>query len=118
MKNEKNTFFNLFYYISILTSQFLGVWHEIQSYYSPNVIGSCSRAQYTDGGDRVLVVNSQIINQTLFTIEGYATVTSGDGSGELGVVLEVAPGSKLLYIMWTFNRYCDSFFFNTNNKKN
>ncbi|XP_037876122.1 chlorophyllide A binding protein isoform X2 [Bombyx mori] len=72
--------------------QFLGVWHEISSYYSESSTGSCPRAEYTLGNGVVNIVNSQVVNQALETVTGTATVISNDGSARLRVLLNVAPG--------------------------
>ncbi|KAL0819468.1 hypothetical protein ABMA28_007573 [Loxostege sticticalis] len=70
-------------------SRFQGRWFEIGAYYSESSENLCSRANYALEGGVVQVLNSQVINQTLFTISGTATVASTDGSARLSVVLEV-----------------------------
>lgn len=75
--------------------QFLGVWHEISSYYSESATGSCPRAEYTLGNGVVNVVNSQVVNQRLDTITGTAAVNSTDGSARLLVTLNLNGGGKL-----------------------
>ncbi|XP_063831228.1 uncharacterized protein LOC135080516 [Ostrinia nubilalis] len=68
---------------------FQGLWHENYAYYSENSENQCARAEYTLGEEGVQVLNSQVINQALFTISGIATVASTDGSARLSVVLNV-----------------------------
>ncbi|XP_026333313.1 uncharacterized protein LOC113240270 [Hyposmocoma kahamanoa] len=82
-------------------SEFLGTWHEISSYYSESATGKCPRAEYSDGGDRVLVLNSQVINQTLDTTAGYAVVNSSDNSARLLVTLEISDVPQELLIIST-----------------
>jgi lipocalin len=86
--------------------QFTGLWHEISSYYSENAMGTCARAEYTLEGGVVNVVNSQVVNQGLTTINGTATVIDVNGGGKLSVTLEVAPGGKhFLYdISYTYTK--------------
>ncbi|XP_013192152.2 uncharacterized protein LOC106136222 [Amyelois transitella] len=74
------------------TADFIGVWHEIGSYYSESSVGTCSRAEYSLGDGALNVVNSEVVNETLSTVTGNASVISADGSGRLRVVLEIAPG--------------------------
>ncbi|KAG6455295.1 hypothetical protein O3G_MSEX009121 [Manduca sexta] len=79
--------------------QFLGVWHEIASYHSANAIGECNRAEYSLGDGVVNVINSQVINKTLLSINGFARVSSNDGSARLSVVLNV-PGGTVQQDLW------------------
>ncbi|XP_037294072.1 uncharacterized protein LOC115446804 isoform X2 [Manduca sexta] len=79
--------------------QFLGVWHEIASYHSANAIGECNRAEYSLGDGVVNVMNSQVINKTLLSINGFARVSSNDGSARLSVVLNV-PGGTVQQDLW------------------
>ncbi|XP_041970035.1 uncharacterized protein LOC121726651 [Aricia agestis] len=92
---------------------FTGVWHEIASYYSPNALGDCPRAEYTLAGNVVNVVNSQVVNQALDTVSGTATLASTDGSGRLTVRLEIAPGffteSTLLILATDYSDYAVSY---------
>lgn len=74
--------------------QFLGVWHQIAAYQSENANGTCNRAQYSDGGSVVNVVNSQIVGQELLTISGSASLVGTSGNGHLNVTLEISPGGK------------------------
>lgn len=42
------------------------------------------------------MLNSQVINQTLLTITGNASIISSDGSAHLGVILNIPPNRKRL----------------------
>ncbi|CAH0594385.1 unnamed protein product [Chrysodeixis includens] len=65
--------------------RYLGLWFEIERYPQLTQQGQCNRARYSDlQGATVKVVNSQVIDRKLFTIEGSATA-SADGSGTLNV---------------------------------
>ncbi|CAG4957190.1 unnamed protein product [Colias eurytheme] len=81
-------------------AEFQGVWHQIASYYSPNAVGSCSRAEYTLRGSVVEVVNREVVAQSLATISGTATIASTDNSARLLVTLEVAPGVNIDSSLW------------------
>ncbi|XP_038206910.1 uncharacterized protein LOC119828739 [Zerene cesonia] len=81
-------------------SQFQGVWHQIASYYSPNAVGTCSRAEYTLQGSVVNVVNSEVVSQSLSTISGTASIASSDNSARLLVTLQVAPGVNVQSSLW------------------
>lgn len=83
---------NLARIYELIYFQFQGRWFEIGAYYSESSENLCSRANYALEGGVVQVLNSQVINQTLFTISGTATVASTDGSARLSVVLEVGNG--------------------------
>lgn len=72
----------------------MGTWHQVARYYSTNGQGTCNRAEYALSGNVVQVLNSHVLNQTLDTVAGNATIVSNDGSARLSVVLEVAPGGK------------------------
>ncbi|CAH0728579.1 unnamed protein product, partial [Brenthis ino] len=79
---------------------FMGVWHQISTYFSTNGQGTCNRAQYTLSGNVVNVLNSQVVNLTLDTISGTAIVASNDGSARLLVTLEVTPGNMVQQPLW------------------
>lgn len=66
--------------------QYLGLWHNIESYPSTFQPGTCNNALYEASGDVVNVYNTQVINETLDTIRGVASVVSTDGSAKLSVV--------------------------------
>lgn len=64
----------------------MGLWHAIESYPMPFQDGTCHNADYTlnEQLGRVDVFNTQVINQTLDTIDGYAVpLPSEDGSAKL-----------------------------------
>ncbi|XP_064074025.1 uncharacterized protein LOC113399468 [Vanessa tameamea] len=81
-------------------ARFMGVWHEVSSYYSANALGTCNRAEYTLSGGLVNVVNSQVVNQRLDTISGTARLNSTDNSARLLVTLEVTPGVFVDSPLW------------------
>ncbi|KAJ0173509.1 hypothetical protein K1T71_010658 [Dendrolimus kikuchii] len=93
--------------------RFLGLWHETASYYSESALGTCNRAEYSLGNNVVNVLNSQVINQILDTIDGNATVTSTDGSARLSVVLNLPGGGTNempLYVIATdYTQYAISY---------
>ncbi|XP_047512186.1 uncharacterized protein LOC125054377 isoform X2 [Pieris napi] len=93
--------------------QFKGVWHQISSYYTPNTQGKCNRAEYTVRGEVVDVVNSEVINATLRTITGTATIASSDRSAKLNVTLEVTPNNYVTQPLWilatNYNTYAVSY---------
>ncbi|CAH2094770.1 unnamed protein product [Euphydryas editha] len=79
---------------------FLGTWHQIASYYTINQVGTCNRAQYSLSNNAVAVTNSEVVNQTLVSISGNATVSSTDNSARLLVTLEVQPGVYVQSSLW------------------
>ncbi|XP_046971596.1 uncharacterized protein LOC124538552 isoform X2 [Vanessa cardui] len=81
-------------------ARFMGVWHQVSSYYSDNALGTCNRAEYTLSEGVVNVVNSQVVNQRLDTISGTAVVNSTDNSARLLVTLEVLPGVFVDSPLW------------------
>ncbi|XP_063628207.1 uncharacterized protein LOC134799701 [Cydia splendana] len=85
---------------SLDVERFTGLWHEISSYYSESVLGTCARAEYTLAEGVVNVVNSQVVNQGLETVTGTATVIDANGGGKLSVTLEVAPGEFADQEVW------------------
>ncbi|XP_064293123.1 uncharacterized protein LOC128682706 [Plodia interpunctella] len=92
---------------------FIGVWHQIGSYYSESSVGTCSRAEYSLGNDVINVLNSEVVQQTLSTISGTASIVSADGSGKLQVLLEIGPelvAEQELYIIGTdYNSFAVSY---------
>ncbi|XP_047536967.1 uncharacterized protein LOC125070976 isoform X1 [Vanessa atalanta] len=81
-------------------ARFMGVWHQVSSYYSANALGTCNRAEYTLSGGLVNVVNSQVVNERLDTISGTAQLNSTDNSARLLVTLEVTPGVIVDSPLW------------------
>ncbi|CAB3249407.1 unnamed protein product [Arctia plantaginis] len=79
---------------------FGGTWHQISSYFSESSPGSCVRAEYALNGGVVDVLNSQVINQTLLTITGNASIISNDGSAHLGVTLNVPSNQVVQQELW------------------
>lgn len=69
----------------------------MERYPQPTQAGQCNRAVYSDlQGATVKVVNSQVLDRRLLSIEGSATA-SADGSGTLNVNFNVNDGNlKLL----------------------
>ncbi|XP_053614015.1 uncharacterized protein LOC128677296 [Plodia interpunctella] len=92
---------------------FIGVWHQIGSYYSESSVGTCSRAEYSLGNDVINVLNSEVVQQTLSTISGTASIVRADGSGKLQVLLEIGPelvAEQELYIIGTdYNSFAVSY---------
>ncbi|XP_068619407.1 uncharacterized protein [Battus philenor] len=69
--------------------RYLGLWHDIESYPTSFQQGTCSNALYSLFNGTVLVKNTQVINETLDTINGEAIVISDDGSAKLEVTFPV-----------------------------
>ncbi|KAI5642834.1 lipocalin / cytosolic fatty-acid binding protein family domain-containing protein [Phthorimaea operculella] len=68
---------------------YMGLWHDIQAYPSSFQGGQCNNAFYTLVDGVVDVFNTQVINQTLDTINGEAVIASNDGSAKLDVTFPV-----------------------------
>ncbi|KAJ2953455.1 hypothetical protein O0L34_g1049 [Tuta absoluta] len=68
---------------------YMGLWYDIEAYPSSFQGGQCSNAYYTLVNGVVDVFNTQVINQTLFTINGEAVITSTDGSAKLAVTFPI-----------------------------
>ncbi|CAH2044979.1 unnamed protein product, partial [Iphiclides podalirius] len=71
--------------------RYMGLWHNIESYPSLFQSGTCTNAYYSLADGRVIVYNTEVVNQTLNTIEGYAVVASDDGSAKLSVSFPIGP---------------------------
>ncbi|CAK1583857.1 unnamed protein product [Parnassius mnemosyne] len=72
-------------------AQYLGLWHDIESYPSRFQFGTCSNAYYTLNGSVVDVFNTQVVNQSLATIDGVATLVSDpENSAKIVVTFPVA----------------------------
>ncbi|KAJ8723730.1 hypothetical protein PYW07_007710 [Mythimna separata] len=83
-------------------NKFLGLWHQISSYESPNGNGACARAEYTQGDGVVNILNSEVVDQEVLSIDGYATVSGTDA--KLSVVLNIPdapPTPRELWILRT-----------------
>ncbi|XP_047994051.1 uncharacterized protein LOC125232436 [Leguminivora glycinivorella] len=73
--------------------KYMGLWHEIESYPSAFQTGTCNNARYTlDAALGVVdVFNTQVIDQSLDTIRGNATIAEdADGTGKLVVTFPIA----------------------------
>ncbi|XP_013135715.1 PREDICTED: uncharacterized protein LOC106101136 [Papilio polytes] len=70
--------------------RYMGLWHDIESYPSVFQTGSCNNALYTLTGGIVRVFNTQVINETLDTMEGVAVLASTDGTAKLTVSFPIA----------------------------
>lgn len=70
--------------------QYMGLWHDVESYPAEFQDGTCSNAYYTLSDNGVDVYNTQVINQRLDTINGLATLATTDGSAKLLVTFPVA----------------------------
>lgn len=81
----------------------MGLWHDIERYPTAFQNGTCGNAFYTLTDEGVDVFNTQVINQALDTINGFATVTSTDGSAKLNVTFPIV-GTPLTskYVLYTF----------------
>ncbi|CAG9565651.1 unnamed protein product [Danaus chrysippus] len=67
-------------------ARYLGRWLLIESYPTVNQLGECNDANYTLNSDGTVdVYNTEVLNQTLLTINGTAVVASNDGSAKLNV---------------------------------
>ncbi|WP_277396646.1 lipocalin family protein, partial [Citrobacter braakii] len=62
----------------------MGTWYEIARYPVEFQFGQCSRAEYS-AGNRVVVSNTEVVNQQLQVQNGFADLASTDGSGLLNV---------------------------------
>ncbi|XP_047512727.1 uncharacterized protein LOC125054729 isoform X2 [Pieris napi] len=72
--------------------RYSGVWYQIEKYFQRfETGGNCTGARYTLNSDTgvVTVLNWQVVNGILDTIEGTATVNSTDGSAKLRVRLPI-----------------------------
>ncbi|CAF4867620.1 unnamed protein product [Pieris macdunnoughi] len=72
--------------------RYSGVWYQIEKYFQRfETGGNCTGARYTLDSDTgvVTVLNWQVVNGILDTIEGTATVNSTDGSAKLRVRLPI-----------------------------
>lgn len=71
------------------------LWHDIQSYPTGFQEGTCNNAFYTLVDGEVDVFNTQVINQTLDTINGVARlVPTNDASAKLIVSFPVAGTNR------------------------
>ncbi|XP_045776254.1 uncharacterized protein LOC123874798 [Maniola jurtina] len=84
-------------------ARYLGRWRMIETYPSDfqSQQGSCQEANYALGDGVVDVFNTQVINQSLDTINGTAVVASTDGSGILLVTFPDAPAPVEYWILET-----------------
>ncbi|CAH4038096.1 unnamed protein product [Pieris brassicae] len=73
------------------TAQYTGTWYQIERYPQRFESGNCTGARYSYNtvSSVITVQNWQVIDGTLDTVEGNATVTSVDGSAKLVVNLPV-----------------------------
>ncbi|XP_045533466.1 uncharacterized protein LOC123720757 isoform X2 [Pieris brassicae] len=72
--------------------RYSGVWYQIEKYFQRfETGGNCTGARYTLDSDTgvVTVLNWQVVNGIMDTIEGTATVNSTDGSAKLRVRLPI-----------------------------
>ncbi|RVE53897.1 hypothetical protein evm_001559 [Chilo suppressalis] len=80
---------------------YLGLWRSVQTYQSEFQNGTCIQATYIPSEEGVIVYNTQVINQTLDTINGTAVVGSTDGSGLLLVSFPTTPVPARYYVLAT-----------------
>ncbi|PZC77812.1 hypothetical protein B5X24_HaOG202923 [Helicoverpa armigera] len=80
--------------------RFSGVWHQISSYETPNTNGACVRSEFSRSNEGVNIVNSEVVNQQLLTLDGHATVSSTDNSAKLSVVLNIPGGTNTPQDLW------------------
>ncbi|CAK1550414.1 unnamed protein product [Leptosia nina] len=75
-------------------AKYLGLWHNIESYPSVNQEGTCNNARYSLAEDgSVDVFNTQVINETLLTINGVATLSENANTAKLTVQFPI-PGTN------------------------
>ncbi|KPI92172.1 Apolipoprotein D [Papilio xuthus] len=75
--------------------QYLGLWHDISSYPTVFQFGTCSNAFYTLNGGVVDVFNTQVVNQTLDTIRGVATLVADPQNSAKVIVSFPIAGTNL-----------------------
>ncbi|XP_050354414.1 LOW QUALITY PROTEIN: uncharacterized protein LOC126776158 [Nymphalis io] len=81
---------------------YLGRWRLIESYASDFQSGTCNDATYTLSTDgSVLVYNTQVINQALYTINGTAVLAANANTGKLIVTFPDAAGPSEYWILDT-----------------
>nr|XP_049704849.1 uncharacterized protein LOC110376413 isoform X13 [Helicoverpa armigera] len=80
--------------------RFSGVWHQISSYETPNTNGACVRSEFSRSNEGVNIVNSEVVNQQLLTLDGHATVSSTDNSAKLSVVLNIPGATNTPQDLW------------------
>lgn len=85
--------FNRSYCFSL---QYMGLWHDIESYPTEFQFGTCANAFYTLVNGTVDVFNTQVVNQRLDTINGVAVIASTDGSAKLSVSFPIAGTNRKL----------------------
>ncbi|XP_038206911.1 uncharacterized protein LOC119828740 [Zerene cesonia] len=83
-------------------SRFQNEWVLISSYYSARQSGSCNRAKYTLDGSVLNVVNSHVVNETLLSVSGTATVVS---SGKLVVNIGSNPPADYWILDTDYDNY-------------
>lgn len=67
----------------------MGVWYDIESYPVVFQNGECPNALYAAlDSNTVSVYNTHVVDQSLSTINGLATVASTDGSAKLKVTFD------------------------------
>ncbi|XP_047033930.1 uncharacterized protein LOC124640271 isoform X1 [Helicoverpa zea] len=80
--------------------RFSGLWHQISSYETPNTNGACVRSEFSRSNEGVNIVNSEVVNQQLLTLDGHATVSSTDNSAKLSVVLNIPGATNTPQDLW------------------
>ncbi|XP_072929716.1 uncharacterized protein [Epargyreus clarus] len=90
--------------------RYLGLWHNIESYPSIWQQGTCNNAYYSLGDDVVDVLNTQVVNQSLDVMKGFARLASTDGSAKLDVTFPVADTNQTVTIgYWVLDTDYDSY---------
>lgn len=70
----------------------MGLWHDIERYPAPFQNGTCGNAFYTlQEGPVVDVFNTQVFDQTLDTINGFAVLDRVDASDTSAKLLVTFP---------------------------
>ena len=77
--------------------QYLGQWYDISSYPTRFQLGTCGNAYYSLNGGVVDVYNTEVINQSLSTINGVASVASTDNSAKLIVSFPIAGTNRKFF---------------------
>uniref|UniRef100_A0A2A4JTG4 Lipocalin/cytosolic fatty-acid binding domain-containing protein n=1 Tax=Heliothis virescens TaxID=7102 RepID=A0A2A4JTG4_HELVI len=80
--------------------RFLGLWHQVSSYETPNSNGACVRSEFSRSNEGVNILNSEVLNQQLLTQDGHATVSSTDNSAKLSVVLNIPGATPTPQDLW------------------
>ncbi|XP_022817976.1 uncharacterized protein LOC111350579 [Spodoptera litura] len=90
-------------------NKYMNLWYDVESYPSAFQDGTCPNAHYTLTGNTVSVRNSHVVDQTLVTIDGVATLASTDGSGKLKVTFNVQNTEVTTTDYWVLSTNYESY---------